>query len=65
MRIYLFRIKSCSRRLAEGNLQFLPPELLQEVEARMRADTKALRSVGFDSRHADNSTVRMGTKKRK
>ena len=57
--------QSCSRKLAEGNLQFLPPELLQDVEARMRADTQALRSVGFDSTHTDCSTVRLGTKKRK
>ena len=57
--------QSCSRKLAEGNLQFLPPELLQDVEARMRADTLALRSIGFDSTHTDCSTVRLGTKKRK
>ena len=58
--------QSCSRKLEEGVLQLMPEELLLEVEAKTKAEMKALRSAGLSIEHTDNmSTVQMGTKKRK
>ena len=57
--------QSCSKKLEEGVLQLMPEELLLEVEAKTKADMKALRSAGLSIEHTDCSTVRMGTKKRK
>ena len=57
--------QSCSRKLEEGVLQLLPEELLLEVEAKTRSEMKALRSAGLSIEHTDNSTVKMGTKRRK
>ena len=57
--------QSCSRKLEEGVLQLLPEELLLEVEAKTKAEMKALRSAGLSVEHTYASDVPMGTKRRK